>query len=183
MSDSSAIAIAPPFPIDKDSFVKGIDISPLTELLDRNIVVGVVLLRLGHYSVGVIHGEKLVTSKSGSRYVKNRHKQGGSSQRRFERSRERQIREIFDKTCKVIRTVFTPYNDRINYILLGGEKTTLKGLEDSCVYLTKPDAEVLKRRLAVERPGKKAMETIYSEVWKSHIYELEYFSSTTISSE
>ena len=173
LGDDSAIAISPPFPIEEDSFAEDIDISPLTELLDRDLTVGVVLLRLGRYAVGVVHGEKLVASKSGSRHVKNRHKQGGSSQRRFERSRERLVREIFDKACEVMRTVFVPYTNRMDYILLGGEKTTLKGLEERCAYLTKTDIEVLGRRLAVERPGKIALDAIHREVWKSHVYELE----------
>ncbi len=173
MGDNSAIAIAPPFPLEEDSFAEGVDGAPLTELLERNLTVGVVLLRLGRYAVGVVQGEKLLASKSGSRYVKNRHKQGGSSQRRFERSRERLVREIFDKACEVMRTVFAPYEKRMDYIMLGGEKTTLKGLEERCAYLTRTDIEVLARRLAVERPGKIALESIHREVWKSHVYELE----------
>ena len=173
LGDDSAIAIAPPFPLEEDSFAEGVDCSPFTELLERNLTVGVVLLRLGRYAVGMVHGEKLLGSKSGSRYVKNRHKQGGSSQRRFERSRERLVREIFDKVCEVMRTVFAPYENRIDYIMLGGEKTTLNGLEERCAYLTRSDIEVLGRRLAVERPGKIALESIHREVWKSHVYELE----------
>lgn len=178
MGDGSAIAIAPPFPIEENAFAEGVDGSPLSELLDRNLTIGVVLLRLGRYAVGVTQGEKLLASKSGSRYVKNRHKQGGSSQRRFERSRERLVREIFDKACEVTRTVFAPYEGRMDYIMLGGEKTTLKGLEQRCAYLTKTDIEVLGRRLAVERPGKIAMEAIHREVWKSHVYALELTPSS-----
>ncbi len=169
----SAIAISPPFPIEKDSSAEGLDSSPLTEILDRNLTVGVVLLRLGNYAIGVIRGEKLIASKSGSRHVKSRHKQGGSSQRRFERSRERLVREIFDKACDIMRTIFEPYEKRLDYIMLGGEKTTLEGLEKRCAYLTKTDVEVMGRHLAVERPGKIALEEIHHEVWKSHVYELE----------
>jgi hypothetical protein len=173
MGDGSAIAVAPPFPIGEDAFAEGVDGSPLRDLLDRNRTVGIVLLRLGRYAVGVVQGENLLASKSGSRHVKNRHKQGGSSQRRFERSRERLVREIFDKACEVMRTVFTPYENRMDYIMLGGEKTTLRGLEERCAYLTKTDIEVMARRLAVERPGKVALGTIHREVWKSHVYALE----------
>jgi peptide subunit release factor 1 (eRF1) len=169
----SAIAISPPFPVDKDSIHENLDSSPLKEILDRDLVIGVVLLRLGNYAIGVIHGEKRIASKSGSRHVKNRHKQGGSSQRRFERSRKRLIREIYDKACEVMRTIFEPYEKRLDYIMLGGEKTTLKGLLERCEYLTKTNVEVMDRRLAVERPGKIALDEIHHEVWKSHVYVLE----------
>ena len=37
------------------------------------------LVRLGGYAIGVFDGEQLVASKVGSRFVKNRHKKGGSS--------------------------------------------------------------------------------------------------------
>jgi hypothetical protein len=169
----SAIAISPPFPIDKDSINENLDSSPLKEILDRDLAIGVVLLRLGNYAIGVIHGEKLIASKSGSRHVKNRHSQGGSSQRRFERSRKRLIREIYDKACEVMRTIFEPYEKRLDYIMLGGEKTTLKGLLQRCEYLTRTNVEVMDRRLAVERPGKIALDEIHHEVWKSHVYILE----------
>ena len=72
-----------------------------------------------------------------------------------------------------MRTIFQPYEKRLDYILLGGEKTTLEGLEKRCGYLTKTDVEVMGRHLAVERPGKIALEEINQEVWKSHVYELE----------
>ena len=169
----SAIAISPPFPIEKGSFNENLEPSPLTEIFDQNLTVGVVLLRLGNYAIGVIHGEKLIASKSGSRHVKNRHKQGGSSQRRFERSRQRLVREIFDKACEVMRAIFAPYERRLDYIMLGGEKTTLKGFLERCEYLTKTDVEVMGRHLAVERPGKIALNEIHHEVWKSHVYVLE----------
>ena len=78
-------------------------------MLDTEYVLGIVLLRLGRYAIGVLRGNRLIASKTDSRYMKNRHRAGGQSQRRFERSRERLIRELYDKTCEMARTVFAPY--------------------------------------------------------------------------
>ena len=166
-----AVAVAPPFPIEEDSISDGGDMAPLVELLVRDRTVGVVLLRLGRYAVGVLRGDDLLASRSGSRYVKSRHRKGGSSQRRFERSRERLVRELFDKTCETARGVFTPYRDRIDNLLMGGEGHTLMDFERRCSYFRQSGIEVLRRRLAVDRPGKAALESIHREVWRSRVYE------------
>ena len=171
LGENAAMAVAPPFPVNEDIFVEGIDIAPLAELLNEDLTVGVVLLRLGRYAVGIVRGDKLLASKSGSRYVKNRHRKGGSSQRRFERSRERLIRELFDKTCQVARQILEPREDRLDYLLLGGERHTIADFEKRCEYIRRSGVEVLRRRLEIDRPGKAALEKIHREVWKSRVYE------------
>ena len=84
-------AVVPPFPIAEDAASAGLDAGPLRRLLGRRLRVAVVMIRLGRYAVGVLDGETLVASKTDTRYVKSRHRAGGSSQRRFERSRERLV--------------------------------------------------------------------------------------------
>jgi hypothetical protein len=163
------LAVVPPFPIAEDSQGPGVHGAPLVELLRRDLLIGVVLLRLGRFAVGVLRGDALVASKTGSRYVKRRHRAGGSSQRRFERSRERLVRELFDKACEVVKDVVSPHGDRIDYILLGGESHTLRGLVRRCGYLQALHAKTLERVLPVERPGQRALEGIAHEVWKSRV--------------
>ena len=83
------LAVVPPFPITADYEADAFEPGPLIDLLSKDRTVLVVLVRLGHYSVGLLDGDRVVASKSGTRHVKNRHRKGGSSQRRFERSRGR----------------------------------------------------------------------------------------------
>lgn len=179
LGEQSAVAVAPPFPLHADAVRDGVDPSDLLDLLGEDFLIGIVLLRLGRYAVGVMRGDKLVATKTGSRYVKNRHRAGGSSQRRFERSRERLVRELYDKTCAVVRDVFTPHEDRLEYILLGGEKSTLQGFLRRCEYLEAHGQKVLDRRLAVERPGQAALDNIAFEVWKSRVLEFTPGQSPT----
>ena len=167
------IAVVPPFPIREDVTNEGADTSPLLELLAAKLTVGVVLLRLGRYAVGVIQGESLVASKSGSRYVKNRHRAGGSSQRRFMRSRDRLIQELFDKACEVSQNVFSPYDKTLDYILMGGERHTLRAFTERCDYLRRMGSKRLSRILNVDRPGKNALDGIAYEVWKSRVLVFE----------
>ena len=169
----SAVAVVPPFPLLHQGFSDRLDVGPLVELLERDVLVGVVLLRLGWYAVGVLRGQSLVASKTGSRYVKRRHRAGGSSQRRFERSRERLVRELFDKTCEVCVNVFTPFEKEMDYILMGGESRTLRGFTDRCRYLERIAAKMLTRVLQVDRPGQAALERIASQVWSSRVLKFE----------
>jgi hypothetical protein len=48
---------------------------------------------------GFFDGERLVASKVGSRFVKNRHKKGGSSANRFRRRREEQAQAVIDEAA------------------------------------------------------------------------------------
>ncbi len=168
----AAVAIAPPFPIDEELRCDGVDVGPMLDLLSRDVTVGVVLLRLGRYAVGVVENDRLAASKSDTRYVKNRHRKGGSSQRRFARSRERLVRELYDKVCAVTEDVFRPYGDRIEYLLLGGERQTLLAFTKRCAYVERSGIEVLPRRLDVDRPGKAALDSIHRQVWTSRVVRL-----------
>ena len=168
----AAVAIAPPFPVEDDLHCDGVETVPLLDLLSCEPTVGVVLLRLGRYAVGVLENGRLAASKSDTRYVKNRHRKGGSSQRRFERSRERLVRELYDKVCAVTEDVFRPFGNRIEYLLLGGERQTLLAFTKRCGYVERSGIEVLPRRLEVDRPGKAALDSIHRQVWMSRVVYL-----------
>ena len=165
-----AVAICPPFPLLDDVNRSGLVTAPIEKMLGGDYVIGVVLLRLGRYAVGVLRKDRLVASKTAGRYMKNRHRAGGQSQRRFERSRERLIRELYDKTCETAGRVFAPYGGRMDYILLGGENSTLSGFTERCGLMRELRPKILSRRLAVERPDKKTLDNIAFEAWKSRVY-------------
>ena len=168
-----ALAICPPFPIGEDVNRSGLVASPLIRFLESEYLIGVVLLRLGRYAVGVLRGDRLIASKTAARYMKNRHRAGGQSQRRFERSRERLIRELYDKTCETASNVFAPYTDGIDYILLGGENSTLSGFTDRCRLMQRLHSRTLARRLTIDQPNQKTLDSIAFEAWKSRVYSFQ----------
>ena len=178
-SSDRAVAIAPPFPLRSALCSGGVEAGPLLSMLDTEYCVGIVLLRLGRYAVGVVRGDELVASKSGSRYVKSRHRKGGSSAGRFARSRERLVRELYDKCCEVTKSVFAAHEGSIDYMLLGGERHTLNGLQKRCGYVRDFGEAVLKRVLDVDRPGQRALEGIGTQVWRSGVVTLEHQTDTT----
>lgn len=65
--------VLPPFPLKEEARYDGLELSPLRRLLTQEYTIGVVLLRLGRYAVGVFRGERLVSYKTGTRYVKGKH--------------------------------------------------------------------------------------------------------------
>ena len=164
------VAIRPPIPFDTDTRSEGAQTDQLRRLMNSEPVIGVILLRLGRYAVGVLRGEKLISTKTDSRYMKNRHRAGGQSQRRFQRSRERLIRELYDKTCEISRTVFSPHLQDMDYLFLGGERGTLNGFVKRCPMMQRElEPKSLARRLTVNQPNQKALKSISREVWKSGV--------------
>ena len=169
VSPDRTVAIQPPFPLTVDARAAGMASRPVLDVFDSEPVVGLVLLRLGRYAVAVLRGDKLLATKTDTRYVKNRHRAGGSSQRRFERSRERLIRELYDTTCRMTRTVFEPFLGEMDYVMLGGERVTLNGFIKRCRLMQDLAPKRLSRLLPVDRPNQKALESISYEMWKSRV--------------
>ncbi len=169
VGDDRSIAIEPPAPIGADFAAAGAHTEPLRRLLASQPIIGIALLRLGRYAIGVLEGERLIASKTAARYVKSRHRAGGSSQRRFARSRERLIRELYDAACKTARRVFEPHMRDMDYVMTGGERVTLNGFAKRCRLMQDLKPRTLSRRLAVDRPNRRALDGIAYEVWKSRV--------------
>jgi len=169
-SDDRKYVLLPPFPVDSNRFLPVWDASYLRTLLDKKYLLGVVLLRLGGYSVGVFEGDRLLTSKTGTRFVKGRHRAGGQSQRRFERRREEQTRELFDKACSVVATKFVDYEKRLDYVFLGGDKRTLRFFLKRCEYLQGLAGKTLARVLNVGKPRYEALCNAPSQIWKTRVF-------------
>ena len=169
VSPERTVAVQPPFPMAVDVRAEGVASRPILSVLDSRPVVGIVLLRLGRYAVAVLRGNGLLATKTDTRYVKNRHRKGGSSQRRFERSRERLVRELYDTTCRMTRSVFEPHLRDIDYVMLGGERGTLNGFVKRCRLMQDLEPKTLSRILPVDRPNQKALESVSYELWKSRV--------------
>jgi len=93
--------------------------------------VGVLLVRLGGYAVGVFAGSppRLVSSKTGSRLVHGRSAAGGWSQHRFARRRENQAAMALRAAADAAAEVFGQYGaDGLDAVVLGGDKRSAAGL-------------------------------------------------------
>jgi len=131
--------------------------------------VGVLLVRLGGYAVGVFAGSppRLVSSKTGSRLVHGRSAAGGWSQHRFARRRENQAATALRAAAGAAAEVFGQYGpDGLDAVVLGGDKRSAAGLRGDARlvpyldratmrFLTVPDP-----RLAVLRDIPRAFQAI-----------------------
>ncbi len=170
-SQERKLIVLPPFPVNQDAFHHGWSVSTLRELLAREYTLGVVLVRLGRYAIGVFQGEHLVASKTDTRYVKGRHHAGGTSQKRFQRIREGQIQRLYHKVCSIAAEKFGPLEHQLDYVVLGGERFTLLGLLKECTYLQGLSPKILKRAINVPDPGHQTLLKAPSLIWRSQIIE------------
>ena len=85
---------------------------------------------LGGYAAGVFGGSppRLISSKTGSRLVHGRSAAGGWSQHRFARRRENQAALALAAAADTAVAVLCPYLERLDAVVLGGDRRTAAGL-------------------------------------------------------
>ena len=175
--------VLPPFPIKEKLFASGYDVEPLRALLQQDLTVALILLRLGAYAVGVFQGEKLMSSKVGTGLVHSRHKKGGSSAHRFERHREKQIEYFFTRVCHHVQERLEPYLQQLDYVIYGGERHTLLSFRKQCHFLQQLDERTLGTLLNVREPKQAALEAAITQVWSSEVIQWEESQDSSLHSE
>jgi hypothetical protein len=165
------VLVVPPFPLETDDDYSEIYARYLIESLQRQRVVAALLLRLGGFTVGLFRGDAVADSKTDRRFVKNRHRKGGQSQRRFDRIREKQVHELFGKACAEAREKLEPYEDEIQHVFFGGDRLTLLAFRKECSYFERFGARVLQRVLHVPGdPRRESLDVLPVEIWSSDVY-------------
>jgi hypothetical protein len=90
--------------------------------------IGIVLVRLGGYSLGVAVGGVVEASTTGSRLVHGRNRKGGSSSGRFARRRDNQARASLDAAADAVARFLLPVADTLDAVVLGGDTAALDEL-------------------------------------------------------
>jgi hypothetical protein len=162
--------VVPPFPVAEKSASQSLNVAPLQSLLNRKYQIGIVLVRLGSYAVGLCRSDKLISSKVGTGLVHGRHRQGGSSAHRFERHRDKQIESFLIRVCGHVREQLEPYVKSMDYIVYGGARTTILTLQKYCPLLTKLDKPTLPPLLNTPEPRRAVLDSAISRIWSSTIY-------------
>jgi len=162
------ITVRPPFGLAHARVYEKVELGPLFEALAQDRVVAAVLVRLGGYAVGVFEGERLVASKVGSRFVKGRHKKGGSSANRFRRRREEQERELIDAAAATAERVLDPYRERIEFVALGGDRAAATRVAERLPWLAE---KRLERFFSVPEPRQRELERLPYELYAAELSE------------
>jgi peptide subunit release factor 1 (eRF1) len=129
-ADGASVRCEPPFPPLEAGAVgthDGAHLDPLLEHVQRARTVGVVLVRLGGFAVGIFEGPELRASKVGSRLVHGRHRAGGSSANRFARRRQNQARSALDAAAETaVAILAAPARaGALDAVVRGGDRRAL----------------------------------------------------------
>ncbi|MFP4641734.1 MAG: Vms1/Ankzf1 family peptidyl-tRNA hydrolase [Dehalococcoidia bacterium] len=165
--------ILPPFPLKESHTSAGYDIAPLRSFLTQELKVALLLVRLGEYAVGVFDGENLVSSKVGTGLVHSREKKGGTSQRRFQRHREKQMEYFFERVCGHAREHLEPQLRQLDHLLYGGERSTILSFRKQCSFLQKFDDRTLDWLLDVRHPKQATLKQAIIQAWSSTVTQWE----------
>ena len=165
--------IWPPFPLAGGGMHRGFEPGPLRSMLEKDWKLGLILVRLGRYSVGVFQGEKLLAGKAGTGLVHARHHKGGSSANRFARHREKQMEYFFTRVEGHAREILAPYVRSIDYILYGGTRDTLQRMWKQCAFFESLQPKTVDRLISLREPRRSTFEDALEEAYTSTVYEVK----------
>jgi hypothetical protein len=148
------LLVRPSFGLAHEGTYDYVHVTPLLDEIARDHVVSVLLVRLGGYAVGVFDGEQLVASKVGSRFVKGRHKKGGSSANRFRRRREEQARALTEEAASVAARVLA---EPTEFAALGGDRRAVEATLRECPQLAWLKERAIPHFLAVPEPRERIL--------------------------
>ena len=162
------ITVRPPFGLAHARVYENVELGPLFDELAHDHVVAAVLVRLGGFAVGLFDGERLVVSKVGSRFVKGRHKKGGSSSNRFRRRRDEQERALIEAVAGTAGTVLEPHRARIEHVALGGDRAAARKVVKQLPWLGE---KALPRFFTVPEPRYRELERLPYELYAAELSE------------
>jgi hypothetical protein len=169
--DEAALTITPPFGLEHEGEYDVVRAEPLLDALAAEPRVAVLLVRMGGYAVGVFEGERLLASKVGTRFVKGRHKKGGSSSNRFRRRRGEQERELVDAAAAEAARVLEPWRDRVEHVALGGDRAGVSRVLASRAELAWLQPLALDRFFDVPEPRLRVLEALPYQLYAAKVVE------------
>jgi peptide subunit release factor 1 (eRF1) len=163
------ITVRPPFGLAHAREYETVRLEPLFEALAEDHVVAALLVRLGGYAVGVFEGERLVASKVGTRFVKGKHKKGGSSANRFRRRREEQARALIEEAAEVAARVLEPWRGRVEHVALGGDRRAVDEVVKGSPQLGWLAEKALPRFFDVPDPRQRVLERLPYDLYAAEL--------------
>lgn len=165
----SKLIIFTPFPIQEDKVLQGSpDTSPLHHLLEKERILGVMLVNWGWYAAGVFRGDKLAESKVGTGYIHKRQKKGGSSAQRFARRTVEQKKDFLRKVANRIEEVFKGHAPE--QIFFGGNRLIFKPLLQESPYLESKADKISRRFLNVRYADREALLKSLQDINESLVF-------------
>jgi hypothetical protein len=171
--EGESLLVRPPFGLAHEGRYDAVRVGPLLEEIAADRVVAVLLVRLGGYAAGVFEGERLVASKVGSRFVKGRHRKGGSSAGRFRRRREGQEQALVEAAAAEAARVLGPWRERAKFAALGGDRRAVAAVLAARSDLGWLRERSLDRFFAVPEPRLRVLERLPYDLYAIEVIETE----------
>jgi len=165
------LTVRPPFGLAHDGSYETVELEPLFTALAEDHLVAVLLVRLGGFAVGVFEGERLLASKVGTRFVKGRHKKGGSSANRFRRRREKQERELVGAAAATALDVLEPWRNKVEFAALGGDRRAVDAVLESDPGLSWLRERAVTRFFTTSDPRLRELERLPYDLYAAEITE------------
>jgi peptide subunit release factor 1 (eRF1) len=165
------LVIIPPFPMEeRGSDDAAVRTGALRDALVRRRRLGLVVARLGGFGAGVYDDERMVQVRSGTRFVKNRNKKGGSSSGRFARRRGEQARDLHDRAAALADEVLAPYARSLDHLVLAGDRLALAAVVERSSLLRSLERLLIPSRVPVPGdPRRATLEAMARELWSSQV--------------
>jgi len=163
------LTVTPPFGLGHEGDYEQVVVGPLLEALGEDHTVAALLVRLGGYALGVFEGERLADSNVGSRFVKGRHRAGGSSANRFRRRREKQERELIEAAAVEAARVLAPWQGKVERVALGGDRAATRRLLAARPDLAWLEPLELERFFAVPEPRQRVLEVLPYQLYAAKV--------------
>jgi hypothetical protein len=167
----SGRVVWPPLPVAETSLHRGFEPGPLKAMLEKDWKLGLILIRLGQWAIGIFEGEKLLDGQAGTGLVHARHHKGGSSANRFARHREKQMEYFFTRIEGHARELLEPRLKEIDYFIYGGARDTLLRIQKQCRFFQSLEGKVVNRLLSVREPKRSTFEQAVGQAYASAVYE------------
>jgi hypothetical protein len=168
---AGTLTVWPPFGLAHEAEYEQVIVGPLLEALAEDRTVAALLVRLGGFAVGIFEGERLVASKVGSRFVKGRHRAGGSSANRFRRRREGQERELVEHAAAETVRVLGPWRGRVERVALGGDRAASRRVLAARPELGWLEPLALPRFFDVPEPRQRVLDELPYQLYAAKVVE------------
>lgn len=167
--------MTPPFPIVESRWKldRVFDTAQLQELLEQNKVFCILSAHAGETFIGISNREAFIDYKVVRSSVKEKHRKGGWSQRRFERLRDEDIKHHAEKARGVFEALVDDYKDELKMVVASGEHnliTEITGGGDSGYRYPFP---LLIRRIDIKaKVEKRNIDKIRVLTWSARWYNI-----------
>ena len=166
----SRCIVLPPFSLAEDKIFRGRpETSSLQHLIERERILGIVLVTWGSYVVAVVKGDKVLDCKVGTGYIHKKHRKGGRSEKRFARRTEEQKKDFLRKVANRTEERFRSYCPE--QIFLGGNRLIAKPLVQECLYLNYRPPEISTRFVNVRHADREAVFKTVEYMYESVVFE------------